>query len=183
MRRDIAWCASVAFAGGFAAIFTSIITGGTALPLAVVLVFTAAAAATDARYEIIPNPIAAAATVVAGAVWVAAGLPIVALAVTVAAALVLFGLYVAGWIGAGDVKLLPALILSTWLTSGPTDLLTSFTLLQVFLLATSVAHLAWAIAVRALRGTESIRGGVPFAPAMLFGGIVTVIAAGILTAG
>lgn len=180
-RRDVVWCASVAFAGGFAALFASVLTGGATLPLAVVLVFAAAAAATDARFEVIPNLVSAAATVVAVAAWVVAGFPIVAVGVAVASSLIFFGLYIAGWIGAGDVKILPALVLTTWLAGGSSDPLGSFALMQVFLLATSVAHLAWTSAVRVLRGKSAIRGGVPFAPAMFFGGIVTVITAGVVT--
>jgi prepilin peptidase CpaA len=95
------------------------LTAGWAPAAAVLLAAATAASITDGLSYRIPNAAAATAAVTSVAVWVTAGAPLPAFLLALCAAAGLLGLWEAGVLGGGDVKLVPALVLGVCSTAPP----------------------------------------------------------------
>lgn len=154
-RLDVTW---VLLHAGVVAI-----VGGALVPeLSVPLGLLAAAAAIDARFDIIPNSLSFGMWVAAGAVCVAQDAPIPA-AFGGAFFAFLVALYAAGGIGAGDVKLLPP-ALAVALLSAP-ELVSMMWRTQLFVAVLCAGMLVAHAAGRAFR----VRGAAqPMGPAIFF---------------
>lgn len=186
----IAVTAAVSGASGAAVIYTAGHDAPTsALQSAYwVLTLSAAAASIDLQTRIIPNPICAATAAVAIAGWAASGFNAYAAGIAVAAALFMLGAFLAGGCGAGDVKLLPSVVLAvTALRHEPYEVLLTA---QAFFAVMAVAFIVqWAGTRLVTRGMVSPAGSgapvpagaeqgeseaVPLGPAIFIAALVAV---------
>lgn len=115
----------------------------------------------------IPNVLSAAAGIVAMAWWAVSGASLWPMVITLGFALACVAGYLLAGLGGGDVKLLPAIVLSV--VAPFQEVAVGFLLMCGFLSLTAAASLV----THLLSGAG--RGASPVAPGMLIGGLGTLV--------
>lgn len=135
-----------------------------------------AAAVFDVWRLRIPNQVSMVAFACAAMLWALAGFPVAPVVTAAVVAVGLTGAYVAGWCGAGDVKLIAPVVLAATAAGGGDAVWTMLTA-SFLLLAVAVTMLPIHISVAVVRrhthtppdAAEGTADGAPMGPAILAG--------------